>query len=360
MKEQEINTKYLERSVTDVESRDGRERAEKRVFDNLLAAEPFPLIHYTQPSTAARAMIQGLVSIAISKESGRHIRSGNNWQGERQISLTDIEGYIQEQGTEERREEIAREVLGMGMPDVRPAGFWNTGGVCLLINPALERFYGGKTHVPRDQVRENLLGIGMQGEQVRYGGGYSGEAVVPDKISSEDIYGVVLTAQFKDTDLGDAFKKKVDSLEAKVPNDYFHKFNDEINLLELFGVLDEDALKGIERMRTEYEKAAKLHATLYAPDSFTNMIRRDAPEMVTPDMVELENRQKKDLEAILADTDLQQIAANLVESSQGLITKLRSEGISTYSELIMFLAKSQGVPVYNKNSEVVWPNRVTN
>jgi hypothetical protein len=341
------------------------EEAEAKLIPHLPETRPYPLLHYTWPGAAAKAMRDGLDSIASAKEAGHHIADGHNWQGERLISVTDLEEYIQEQQLQpddhSQPVDIAREAMGMGGNG--HSRFWSQGGACLLINPAIESYYGGQAgYLPRDQIREELLGVGQaSGDTARYGGGYPGEAVVPDKITPEDIHGIVLSSYFTDSDIAEALEEKVASLATDAPNDYLATFNDEINLLGLFGLLDADALEGLGYVRGQYEKAAKLHHAVHNPTSFANLLKThpvDDQSGYVKGVFAQQEQQRTELEAILSDPVLQQQSTSLLEASRTLVTSLKQADISSYSELITSLAKIQGIPVYDNTGEVVWPKQL--
>jgi hypothetical protein len=245
--------------------------------------------------------------------------------------------------------------------------------VCLLINPGLERYYGS---VSKDEVRRDLLGVGDQsGDTLRYGGGYPAEAVVPNEIAPHDIQGVLLSSHFVDKDLSAAFQEKVAALDPSTPNDYSQTFNDEINLLGMFGMVDDDMAQGMEYMRVQQERAQQLHRNIRDPHSATN-IALESPPIAPEDMnmfgggddsekldfeeyrqqlVAKREQEIVELKAILADPQLRQYEDGLRAAGEQLMTTLHAANISTYSDLIVFLAKVQGIPVYDKSGSVIWP-----
>lgn len=181
------------------------EAAEAKIVLDLVGTRPYPLIHHTHPSVAIAAMAGGLHSSASAREAGELILDAGAWQGDHAISVTDVEGFIQQEGLEatstrahdsfadfapHNRVRAAAEIaLGMREPadgsETSEMSFWNRGGVCLLINPAIQRHYGGNNAMlTRDLADERLLGIGWQGsgstDTARYGGGFAGEAIIAD------------------------------------------------------------------------------------------------------------------------------------------------------------------------------------
>jgi hypothetical protein len=398
--QQSGNTLYTELDNEDFVPR--VEEAEAKIIPDLPETRPYPLIHHTRPSVAVAAMVDGLHSSASARESGEHILDTDAWQGDRAVSVTDLEGLIQEHELDsatpdpdnssvrasatdltpgEKMKAAAEIALGMreATDDERSAideGFWNKGGVCLLINPALERYYGGTTaFIPRDQAREKLIGVGQEeGDQIRYGGGFPGEAVVLDQVDPQDINGVLLTSDFTDSNIVDEFNQKVSSFGTAAPESFAYMFHDEVNLLKAFGLLDANMKQASAYVREHDERATKLRNSLASPLSPVSSLR-EHPEKPSDDFFgepptdkewaeyvqgafAAEASQQAELASILSDPDLSQHKADLLDAFRTkLEPKLKGANISTYSELIVFLAKARGLPVYDNTGKVIWPDK---
>lgn len=177
------------------------------------------------------------------------------------------------------------------------------------------------------------------GDTVRYGGGYTGGAVVPDRIDPEEVYGVLLSSHFTDKDISETFDEKVISLDPSSPINYFRIFNDEINLLGLFGLLDTDMEQGVGYMREQYKRATELHFAINDPGSFTNIALNispeedvdsaylffggDAPETADSEtrdyherLLEQQEQKKIELNATLDDPEIHKYANALLEAGK--------------------------------------------
>ncbi len=376
--------------------------AEAKIIPDLLTTRPYPLIHQTRPSVAIAALVNGLHSSASAKEAGEHILDSDAWQGDRAISVTDLEGFIEEHGLDPTapanphdqtthtepvkpspQEEIrAAAEIALGMREATDVehkigmGFWNKGGVCLLINPALERHYGGTSiYTDRNQAREDLIGIGHEGtDQVRYGGGFPGEAVVVDRVVPQDIHGVLLTSDFVDGDIIGTFNQKTSLFDTTTPENFADTFHDEVNLLKAFDLLDPDMKQELAYIREHDRLTMGLRAALSSDVSAADQLR-EHPEKPSDDffgepptdeewaeykrtVFSAEAAQQAELASILNDSELSQYKANLLDAFRSkLEPRLQEANISTYSELITLVAKTEGFPVYDTTGRAVWPNK---
>jgi hypothetical protein len=361
------------------------EEAESKIIVDLLETRPYPLLHYTQPSVAAAALVEGVNSAASAQAAGNHILSDSAWQGTRTVSVTDLEGYAREQslGPDDQSAvtALAAEALGMQDPSIEgsatPSRFWTRGGVCLLINPALQRHYGKDPVSDEHQTDPELLRLTNDGPggTAGYGGGWTGEAAVVDGVEPQDIHGVLLSSEFTDSAIIESLEKKLASLGGiEAPTSYAHIFHDEINLLRTFGQLDPALKERILYMQAEDKRAINLHATITSPGSPANLLavnpekppsEPDDPwatsdedwAKYTTEVLSKQAAQQAELQAILDDPELAGSKAELLEALKTqLEPTLNRLDITNYSDLIIFLSKAQGVPVYDSAGKVIWPN----